>query len=69
MSNTNPLIKNNKTNNFSDFDHYIEDPSAQEIQNELLENVVYINGKCCLKKDAVDILYCCFDLFGTRDQD
>jgi len=62
----NPLIKTNKNNNLSEYDYYIEDPSNLEIKNELINDIVFSAGRCCLKKNAVDILYCAFDVFSEE---
>jgi len=64
----NPLIKNNKSNNHSEYDYYIEDPSNPEIKNELINDIVFSSGRCCLKKNAIDILYCGFDVFFNEQK-
>jgi len=64
----NPLIKNNKNNNLAEYDYYIEDPTNPEIKNELVNDIVFSSGRCCLKKNAIDILYCSFDVFFNEQK-
>jgi len=62
---TNPLIKTNKGGNFSEYDHYIEDPTNPEIKSSVLGSVTCIDGRSYIKKDGIDLIYCSFEAFNT----
>ncbi len=69
VTNSNPQIKNIKTNHSAEVDHYLEDPTDVSLQNEVLNNVIFSDGKMCLKKEAIEIIHSCFRIFSTRDRE
>jgi len=62
---TNPLIKTNKGGNFSEYDHYIEDPTNPEIKSAVLGSITCIDGRSYIKKDGIDLIYCSFEAFNN----